>query len=58
MRSQPYVRVGCCFAILGSLALSCSMGDTAQKKMFYGAACTICTDTSVWKVLGQKGMDQ
>jgi hypothetical protein len=34
------------------------MGDTAQKKRFYGTDCTICTDTAVWKVLGQKGMDQ
>jgi hypothetical protein len=33
------------------------MGDTAQKKMFYGTDCTICTDTAKWKVLGQKGMD-
>ena len=33
------------------------MGDTALKKMYYGTDCTICTDTAVWKVIGQKGMD-
>jgi hypothetical protein len=34
------------------------MGDTEQANMFYGADCSICTNTSVWDVLGQKGMDQ
>ena len=33
------------------------MDDTAQKDMFYGTDCTICTDTAVWEVLGQKGLD-
>lgn len=33
------------------------MGDTAQRKMFYGADCTLCKNTSVWKVQ-QKMMDQ
>jgi hypothetical protein len=23
------------------------MGDTANRKMFYGASCTLCTDTRV-----------
>jgi hypothetical protein len=33
------------------------MGDTAQKKMFYGTDCSICANSAVWKVLGQKGLD-
>jgi hypothetical protein len=27
------------------------MGDTALKPMFYGASCTLCTDTAVWTVM-------
>ena len=33
------------------------MGDTTQRKMFYGADCTLCKNTSVWKVQ-QKMLDQ
>jgi hypothetical protein len=33
------------------------MDDTAQRKMFYGPTCTLCTNTAIWKVQ-QKGMDQ
>jgi hypothetical protein len=32
------------------------MGDTAHRKMFYGADCELCTKTSVWSVQ-QKSMD-
>ncbi len=32
------------------------MGDTALRKMFYGADCDLCKNTSVWKIQ-QKDMD-
>ena len=33
------------------------MGDTANRKMFYGPSCTLCTDTQHWDI-ERKGMDQ
>jgi hypothetical protein len=33
------------------------MGDTANRKMFYGPSCTMCTDTQHWTI-ERKMMDQ
>ena len=34
------------------------MGDTSLRAMFYGSTCKLCTDTTNWKILGRKMMDQ
>jgi hypothetical protein len=33
------------------------MGDTANRSMFYGANCKLCTDTQHWQI-ERKNMDQ